>query len=264
MKNVFNNYTLNKSELSFSIITPVFNDKRILTNLNSVFKQTYKNYEHIVIDGGSNFETLEILNNNKKLPNIIISQKDNGIYDALNKGINLSQGDVIGILNADDFYYPNALEIAKKYFEKEEIDFLFGSVMKDRLHHGFHPKKIRWKFNVFPSHSCGFFVKKKIHDQIGLYNLNFKYSSDRDFIFRLIKKGFKGTATKKDEIFGEFYPFGISSKVSYFKNLHEEFSIRLNNKQNKVELFFLLIFTIIYKLYFLTFGKFLRKLISCK
>jgi glycosyltransferase involved in cell wall biosynthesis len=235
--------------LSFSIITPVLNDKRILNVINSLKKQTYKNFEHIIIDGGSKPNVLNIIKKNEQNIDIWVSAKDNGIYDAINKGIKMSSGDIIGILNADDVYFPKTLEIAKNYFNNKKIDFLFGTVIKDRLLHGFWPDKIWWKFNIYPAHSCGFFVKRIIHKKVGLYDTKFKFSSDRDFIFKLIKKNYKGLCTNKKEIFGKFNTKGISSQISYFRTIFEEFHIRLNHKQNIVYLFFLLILTLLNKLY---------------
>ena len=225
-------YKINKKKLSFSIITPVLNDKRVLDVINSLKKQTYKNFEHIIIDGGSRSHVIKILKKNNKNINIWVSKKDGGIYDAINKGIKMSSGDIIGILNADDVYFPETLEIAKKYFEKKRIDFLFGTVIKDRLLNGFWPKKIWWKFNIYPAHSCGFFVKSKVHKKIGLYNTKFKYSSDRDFIFKLIKLKYKGMCTNKNEIFGKFRSGGLSSRIKYIDFLKECNQIRLDNGQN--------------------------------
>ena len=143
----------------------------------------------------------------------------------------MSTGNIIGILNADDVYFPKTLEIAKKYFENKKIDFLFGTV------------------NIYPSHSCGFFVKSKIHKKLGLYNTKFKYSSDRDFIFKLIKQKYKGVCTNKDEVFGKFYTKGISSQVGYFRKIFEEFHIRFDHKQNIFFLLILLILTLLNRIY---------------
>lgn len=228
--------------LLFSIITVSLNQPKIINNLNSLKKQTYKNFEHIVIDGGSTDRTLDIIKRNSKDISFWQSKKDKGIYDAINIGIKKSKGEIIGILNADDIYYKNALKIVKKYFENERIDFLFGTVRKERVLQGFWPNKIKWKFNIYPSHSGGFFITRSAQKKVGNYNLKFKYSSDRDLIYRMIVK-FKlnGCCTKKNEILSKFDTDGISSKVSFFEKLFEETKIRLHNDQNFLFVFMLMI-----------------------
>ena len=98
---------------------------------------------------------------------------------------------------------------------------------------GFWPNKIKWKFNIYPSHSGGFFITKEAQKKIGFYNLKFKYSSDRDLIYRMIvKHKLNGICTKKSEILAKFDLGGISSKIGFFNKLLEETKIRLHNKQN--------------------------------
>ena len=98
--------------LKISIITVVKNNKdTIEKNILSLINQNYKNYEHIIIDGGSKDGTLEIINKYRNDIKHFISEKDNGIYDAMNKGIDKAEGDIVGILNADDYYFSNALKL---------------------------------------------------------------------------------------------------------------------------------------------------------
>ena len=233
---------LKKNKISFSIITVSLNQKKIKNNFKSLINQTYKNFEHIVIDGGSTDGTLDIIKKNSENLAFWSSEKDKGLYDAMNKGIKKSRGDIIAILNADDVYFKNALKTVKKYFEKNKIDFLFGTVKKDRVLQGFWPKKIKWKFNIYPSHSGGFFIRRKIHKKIGLYDLKYKYSADRDLIYRLIvTQKLNGMCTKKNEIISKFDTDGLSSKVGFITRIIEESKIRLNNKQNIFFVFFLII-----------------------
>ena len=222
--------------LKISIITVVKNNKdTIEKNILSLLNQSYKNFEHIIIDGGSKDGTIEVINKYKENIKYFISEKDNGIYDAMNKGINKAEGDIIGILNADDYYFSNALEIVKNYFEKyKEIDFLFGSVKKHTLQYGFHPKKILWTFGFYTSHSVGFFIKSTAQKKLGHYNIKYKYSSDYDLFFRMIVKfKMKGMATNKSEIMGQFGLSGLSSRLKYIDYLNENTQIRLDNGQNK-------------------------------
>ena len=162
----------------------------------------------------------------------------------MNKGIKKSTGDIIGILNSDDYYYKNTLKIVNKYFNKnQKIDFLFGSVIKHKLLSGFYPEKIFWTFGFYTSHSVGFFIKRKSQNELGLYDLKYKFSSDYDLFYRMIvKKKFIGMATKRNEIFGVFRRGGISSKLRYIDFIIENSKIRLNNGQNF--LFVYLIFLI--------------------
>ena len=222
--------------LKISIITVVKNNKdTIEKNILSLINQNYKNYEHIIIDGGSEDGTIDVIKKYRDDIKYFISEKDNGIYDAMNKGIDKAKGDIIGILNSDDYYFPNALEIVKNYFEKyNEIDFLFGSVNKHILKYGFYPKKIFWTFGFYSSHSVGFFIKSEAQKKLGHYNTKYKYSSDYDLFFRMIVKlKMRGMATKKNEIMGNFGLSGLSSKLRYIDFLNENTQIRLDNGQNK-------------------------------
>ena len=146
-----------------SIITVVLNNKKFLQqSINSVLNQSYKNYELIIIDGKSTDGTLEILKKNNSKIDFWISAKDRGIYDAMNKGIKKSHGSIISMLNSDDIYYKNTLKIATNYFNQHQnIDFLFGSVIKYKLLYGYRPWKIHWSFGFYSTHSIGFFIRKK-------------------------------------------------------------------------------------------------------
>ena len=239
----------NKKNLPLiSIITVVLNNKKFLQqSINSVLNQSYKNYELIIIDGKSTDGTVEILKKNNSKIDFWISEKDKGIYDAMNKGIKLSRGSIISILNSDDIFYKHTLKIVTNYFTRYQyIDFLFGSVIKYKLLHGYKPWKIHWSFGFYSTHSIGFFLRKKVHNKVGYYNTKYKYSADYDFFYRMIVKyKLKGMATKKNEIFGKFRRGGISSKISFMDYLNETIRVRLDNGQNilLVSIIFLLKYT---------------------
>jgi glycosyltransferase involved in cell wall biosynthesis len=227
----------NKNQsLKISIITVVKNgQEHIENNILSLLGQTYKNYEHIIIDGGSTDDTKKIINKYSLKISKVLHEPDHGLYDAMNKGINLSSGEIIGILNSDDFFYPNALEIVSSYFKKNsEIDFLFGSVNKyNQIYSGYYPRKLYWTFGFYSSHSVGFFIKRKSQLEVGLYNIKYKYSADYDLFYRMIiNKKMKGCATKKDEVIGYFRSGGLTGKIKYIDYLNENTQIRLDNKQN--------------------------------
>ncbi len=218
-----------------SIITVTKNSGNFLEEcILSLDKQSYRNYEHIVIDGCSTDNTIDLIKKYNDKIAYWVSEKDEGLYDAMNKGIKKCSGDIIGILNSDDIYYPQALKIVNEYFNfNKELDFLFGSVNKYKLMHGYKPKKIKWSFGFYTSHSVGFFIKKKSQLKVGLYNLKYKYSSDYDLFYRMIVHfKLKGIATKKEEILGKFRSGGISSRLSYLDYLKENTKIRIDNGQN--------------------------------
>ena len=236
-----------------SIITVTKNSEKYLEkNILSVHKQKYKNYEHIIIDGKSTDRTIDIINKHIKKIKYFISEKDKGLYDAMNKGIKKSSGDIIGILNSDDIYYNETLDIVNEYFNKyKKLDFLFGSVYKHKLLHGYYPQKIKWSFGFYSTHSIGFFIKKDAHKKVGFYNIKYKYSADYDLFYRLIvKKKMNGMATKKNEIFGKFRSGGLSSRIKYIDFLKECTQIRLDNKQN-----FFIVYLIFFASLFRNFKK---------
>ena len=222
-------------ELKISIITVTKNSEKYLEeNILSVIGQSYKNYEHIIIDGNSTDKTKKIINKYKEKISYWVSEPDDGLYFAMNKGIDKATGDIIGILNSDDVFYPDALRIVNTYFTNDaKLDFLFGSVYKHKLMHGYNPKKIKWTFGFYTTHSVGFFIKKDVQKKIGYYDTQYKWSADYDLFYKMIVK-FKlyGVATKNNEIFGKFRTGGLSSRISYLDFLLENNKIRLNNGQN--------------------------------
>ena len=227
-----------------SIIMVVLNNKKyIQKSINSVVNQNYRNFELIIIDGGSTDGTLNILRKNNLKIDIWISKKDKGLYDAMNKGIKLSRGSIISILNSDDIFYNNALKTAVKYFTKySKVDFLFGSVLKHKLLYGYKPWKIHWSFGFYSAHSIGFLIRKKAQKKVGYYNTKYKYSADYDLLYRIIVKyKLNGMATKKNEIFGKFRRGGISSKLSNNTFLKEIYQVRVDNGQNKIFVLLLLL-----------------------
>lgn len=229
-------FKMNFNKPLFTIITPTLNNKiGLIKTINSIKTQKLTNFEFIVVDGGSTDGTIEILNESKIITKWI-SENDKGIYDAINKGINFSNGKYINTINSGDAYFSeNSLSIIKDYFDKNDVSFVFGAVKKKKNHYKYKPEKINWSFNFYPAHSGGFFVKKEVHDKIGLYNLRYLCSSDYDFFWRLIKKNkLKGISTQKKEIISVFEPGGFSSKYSFFEHLLEETLIRINNDQNKI------------------------------
>jgi glycosyltransferase involved in cell wall biosynthesis len=241
----FNNKNIKRP--MFSIITVVFNGEKYLRKtIESVKKQGFKDYEYIVIDGGSTDSSLKIIKEYKNDIDYWVSEKDNGIYDAFNKGMKLAKGEFIGIINSDDIYKPNALKTISKYINANpKIDFIFGSVKKHwGILHGYRPHKIRYSWGFYTSHSTGFFLKRKAAEKVGKYDLRYKYHADYDYLYRLIvKKKLLGMATKKNEVVGIFRRGGFSSTIKFKELFKEEIKIRYNNGQN----IFLILIIIVYR-----------------
>ncbi len=182
--------------MKISIITVSYNsEKTISDTLESVKNQNYSNIEHIIIDGESKDSTLQIL---KSYPHIskIISEKDEGIYDAMNKGIKKASGDIIGILNSDDIFENDNIvsEVIKK-FEDLDIDALYGNISYFATE---NPLEIRRFWKSKPYYECFFedgnvpphptlFVKKNVYDEIGVYKIKYKIAADYEFMLRMLK-----------------------------------------------------------------------------
>lgn len=228
----------------FSIITVVLNAKLdLIKTIDSLRKQSFKNFELIIIDGGSTDGTLDIIKKNQDIIKYWISEKDEGIYDAMNKGLKFSSGEYIGMINAGDLYTENALKLIHQYLFNKKYDFIFGTVQKKILKYGYKKNRIFWNFDFSTSHSSGFFIKKESQKKLGGYNLKYKISSDYDLFYRMIvKEKMVGVATKKNDLVGIFKSgTSYSSKFSYIEHLIEETKIRIDNNQNKLIVFLIYI-----------------------
>ncbi len=184
--------------VKISIITVCFNsDKSIQETLQSVASQTYPHVEYIVIDGGSTDGTLKILEAFKDHIQVLVSEPDKGIYDAMNKGIQLATGDVIGLLNADDLYAnPQVLTQVATAFMDEKLDACYADLIYFATS---KPEKVvrYWRSNSFvpglfakgwcPAHPT-FFVRRHVYEQYGLFDISFKGGNDVELMMRLLEK----------------------------------------------------------------------------
>ena len=231
-----------------TIITVVKNSvNKIERCIQSVINQNYDHIEYIVIDGGSNDGTIDIIKKYEYKIDKVIIENDKGIWDAMNKGLKIAKGDIVGFLNSDDTYNHNTLKIVNNYFNNFKIDFLFGSVKKYKTMHGFSPWKIKYSFGFYTSHSVGFFIDLNQHKKIGFYNLKY-LSADLDLFYKMIVKyKMKGISSKKKEIFGEFSKGGFSSKIDYMDHLLDLNQIRIDNGQNKFLVYILFLIKILKK-----------------
>ncbi len=182
--------------MKISIITVCFNSQHtIKATIKSVLNQSYNKVEYIIIDGGSTDNTIKIINEFSNSIDLLVSETDAGIYDAINKGIGKSSGDVIGLLHADDIFENKlVLENVMSFFDKD-IDMIYGDInYVDRV----DVNKVirRWKSSIYsinkfkwgwmPPHT-GFFIKKSCYLNYGLYNLNVGSSADYELMLRMFE-----------------------------------------------------------------------------
>ena len=184
--------------MRFSIITVCRNSESTIAQcIESVLSQTNVDIEYILIDGNSTDATVSVINEYQQHISTLVSEPDNGIYDAMNKGLSIATGDVIGFLNADDFYTSNsALLKIQNEFEKNDIDACYGDLCY--VSQNDTDNVIRyWKSNEFkkglfskgwnPPHPT-FYVKKEIYDRHGYFDLSYSIASDIDLMMRFLEK----------------------------------------------------------------------------
>jgi len=183
--------------MKISIITVTLNgEKTIINTLRSVAGQAYKDLEHLIIDGRSTDATIDLVKANHNPWIKLFSEPDKGIYDAMNKGVRLATGEVIGILNSDDFYVHSSVlnEVASTFSFDPSLDVVMGDVdfvaksdlarpLRTYRALGFQP----WMFQIglMPPHPA-IFIRKSAYDRVGLYKLDYKIAADFDFLVRLL------------------------------------------------------------------------------
>ena len=183
--------------LKISVITVCFNsEKTIRDTIESVLAQDYPSIEYIIVDGGSNDDTLEVIREYPTCVDTVISESDKGIYDAMNKGIQLATGDVIGILNSDDFFENSCVisDVINQFKSNPESSLVFGDVVlvqpsnKQKVVRFYKAGKFRaWKlrFGWMPPHPASFF-KRSAYEQVGNYSLDYKIASDYELFVRML------------------------------------------------------------------------------
>jgi glycosyltransferase involved in cell wall biosynthesis len=181
-----------------SIITVCFNsEKTILDTINSVKSQNYKHIEYIVIDGGSKDQTIQIINSNLNRIAKFTSEPDLGIYDAMNKGINLASGEVVGFLNSDDIYYDHCVveKIANAFIQDLSLDAVYGDLLMVSANDLNNVIRY-WKAGVYRNGLClrgwipphpSLYVKRNILLSAGGFDLRYKLQSDVDLMIRLFE-----------------------------------------------------------------------------
>lgn len=184
--------------MKISIITVVYNREKTIEHcINSVLSQTYKNIEYIVIDGHSTDGTIDIVKKYEDKIDKFIIERDDGLYHAMNKGIKLATGDLIGFLHSDDLYFDKQVLscVANKFDNNSLLDACYGDLLYS---HQFDTSRIEryWKSSPFvpgsfskgwsPPH-LPFFVKHEIYKKYGSFNTEYKISSDIDLMMRFLE-----------------------------------------------------------------------------
>lgn len=212
--------------MKVSVITSVFNGRHsIEACIKSVLSQSWRDIEYIIIDAGSTDGTLDIIQKYAHKLAKVVSEPDSGIYDALNKGIGLALGDIIGILHSDDFYANNAvIEKVAGIIEKENVESCYGDLEYVSRK---NPERIirYWKAGHFsarkfengwmPPHPA-FFIKKAVYERYGYFNTDFKIAADYELMLRFLVK--EGISTRYlPEVLVKMRVGGASNRS--FKNL---------------------------------------------
>ena len=185
--------------MKISVITATFNSgKTVRDTIESVLHQTYKDVEYIIVDGMSKDNTMEVVRSYESLfcgRMRYVSEPDKGIYDAMNKGIAMATGDVVGILNSDDFYTsPDVLEQVAKVMAGGGIDAVYGDV--HYVHDEHLDKCVRYytsrpfhrcwmRFGFMPAHPS-FYCRRSVYEQYGAFDLSYKVAADFENLLRLI------------------------------------------------------------------------------
>lgn len=241
-----NDYDNVADNIKVTIITTTFNliknkrEKFFIRNLKSVHNQTYKNIEHIIIDGASSDGTLEILNKYQAKGWIkYYSEPDAGIYDAMNKSLNYADGKYINFLNSDDYFYDNkAVEKSIFMLENNQADFSYGNACI--LDNGFDSLWVgNEKFLIAGLHynHQTMFLKTNILKNIGGFDTTYKISADSDLEIKLFKNNYKSVYV--DSIIAGYQCGGLSGTYidevrkehskSYYLNLGKEYNLSLQD-----------------------------------
>ncbi len=225
--------------MKISVVTVCYNsEKTIKDTLESVLKQDYKSYEHIIIDGKSSDKTLEIVKSYEKKYQgrlKIVSEKDKGLYDAMNKGIELATGDVIGLLNSDDELADiTVLKTIAGAFSKENCDAIYGDLefrdeTMQKVTRIWKSKTGSYKWGWHPPHPT-LYVKKEVYKKLGLFNLKYPICADYDFMIRLMKSNIQLFYIEKVLIHMRRGGRSTDGIKGYFNNFKESYRMLKDNE----------------------------------
>ncbi|MGE6568349.1 glycosyltransferase family 2 protein [Shewanella vesiculosa] len=226
--------------MKVSIITVCYNSERTIEDtLKSISQQTYPNIEHIIIDGNSSDSTNDIVERYADSVAIHVSESDNGLYDAMNKGIKLATGDVIGILNSDDvFASKHSLQDLMLNFD-ESVDGVYSDLVYvsendlskvTRLYSSKIFNKSLIRFGIMLPHPT-FYVRKKHYENFGLYKTDYRVSADFELLTRFVSQNLN--LMRSDKITIKMREGGISSSGLMWR-IHQNFEIVRACKENNI------------------------------
>lgn len=237
-----------------SLITVSYkSEKTIAETIESILMQTYENIEYIIVDGLSPDNTVQIAKSyissfkDKGYNFKIISEKDRGLYDAMNKGIKLASGDIVGILNSDDFYVDeHVIEKVAEMMTAENSACLYADLLyvdesdTDKIVRRWKANKGDFRFGWNPPHPTTF-IRKKTYDKFGLYRIDYKISSDYDILYRIIHKGKAKTSYLREYIvkmrLGGKSTSSIKSNIISNKEIYN--TLKENNQKFKLPIIFI-------------------------
>lgn len=224
--------------MKISIITVCYNSaSTIKDTLESVLNQTYTNYEYLIIDGKSSDNTLEIVDTYKdkfKDKLIVLSEKDKGLYDAMNKGIKMATGDIIGIINSDDILahenvFKNVIENIKDY------DGIYSNLLMldenlQKPYRLLKSKKVSKHLGWHMPHPT-LYLKKEVYEKYGVFNLDYRIAADLDFMLRIINNNVK--LNYFDDYFVYMRSGGASTNglKGYYKNFKDSYKVLKHNNR---------------------------------
>lgn len=243
--------------MKVSIITVVYNNgQTIKSAIDSVLDQDYENIEYIIVDGASTDNTMDVVQSYGDKVDFVISEPDKGIYDAMNKGILASTGDIVGILNSDDFFADiNVVSRVVQSFE-EKVECVFSDIVfvssKDinkEVRYYSSKRFATWKmpFGFMPAHPT-FYTYKRNFEKFGLYQIDLRISADFEMLLRLLKVN-KLPYKYIDDLWVNMRDGGTSTTLKNKARLNKDFY--MSCKRNNV-----------YSNYFLLYSRYLVKWIS--
>ena len=226
--------------MKISIITVCYNSaKTIRDTIESVKSQTYSNIEYIIVDGKSKDNTLSIVEEYKDFVDIVVSEKDDGLYDAMNKGISLASGDIIGILNSDDVFADKSVIDKIVAGFDDSVDAVYSDLIyvsendlnkPTRLYSSKVFSKRMIKFGIMLPHPT-FYVRNKCYEKLGLYATDYRVAADFELLTRFISRGVK--SKRLPFISVKMREGGVSSSGLLWR-VHQNFEIVRACRENGI------------------------------